>query len=91
MTPRPPDRLQQDRERFLAFAFAGADLLLEATADGRIAFAAGAFRSRLGCEPDSLLGRPAAAVVAAEDAAAFATCLALLAARADRADRAPAR
>jgi hypothetical protein len=75
--PRPPDRLQQDRERFLAFAFAGADLLLEATADGHIAFAAGAFRSRLGCEPDSLLGRPAAAIVAA----AFATCLALLAAR----------
>jgi murein DD-endopeptidase MepM/ murein hydrolase activator NlpD len=35
-------RLHQDRERF--FAFAGADLLLETTADGRVAFAA-PFRS----------------------------------------------
>jgi EAL domain-containing protein (putative c-di-GMP-specific phosphodiesterase class I) len=72
-------RLHQDRERF--FAFAGADLLLETTADGRVAFAAGAFRTRLGREPDSLLGRPAATIVAAEDGAVFATCLALLAAR----------
>ncbi len=82
--PRPTHsdrRLHEDRERFLAFAFAGADLLIEATADGRIVFAAGAFRTRLGCEPATLLGRPASAVIAAEDGAPFATCLALLAAR----------
>ncbi len=79
---RSPDRrLQQDRERFLTFAFAGADLLLETTADGCVAFAAGAFRTRLGCEPESLLGRQAAGIVAAEDGAVFAACLALLAAR----------
>lgn len=74
-------RLLDDRERFVAFAFAGADLLLETTADGRTTFAAGAFRSRFGREPAELVGRHAASVVAPEDGPAFAACLALLAAR----------
>lgn len=74
-------RLLDDRERFVAFAFAGADMLLEVGAAGHVTFAAGAFRTRLGCEPGTLVGRPADSVVAAEDRPAFATCLALLAAR----------
>ena len=82
--PHPPGdpalrrRLLDDRERFLAFAFAGADLLIEATADGRVAFAAGAFRARLGREPATYVGGPAEAVVAPEDRAAFAACIGLL-------------
>ena len=75
------DRLLEDRQRFVAFAFAGADLLIEATADGRITFAAGAFRSRFQTEPDALVGRPLSSLVAAKDVAALATSLALLAAR----------
>lgn len=75
------DRLLEDRQRFVAFAFAGADLLIEATADGRITFAAGAFRSRFHTEPDALVGRPLSSLVAAKDGAALATSLALLAAR----------
>ncbi|MBV8458739.1 MAG: EAL domain-containing protein [Acetobacteraceae bacterium] len=75
------ERLRDDRQRFVAFAFAGADLLLEATIDGRITFAAGAFRSRFGCEPESFVGQPLSAVVAAEDRPLLATSLALIAAR----------
>lgn len=74
-------RLLDDRERFVTFAFAGADLLVEATADGRVTFAAGAFRSRLGWEPATLVGRPVTSMVAPEDQLAFGTCLALLGAR----------
>jgi EAL domain-containing protein (putative c-di-GMP-specific phosphodiesterase class I) len=74
-------RLLDDRERFVTFAFAGADLLVEATADGRVTFAAGAFRSRFGREPMALLGEPAAMMVAPEDRPAFGVCLALLGAR----------
>lgn len=76
-----PDRLLEDRQRFVAFAFAGADMLVEATLDGRITFAAGAFRSRFQIEPEALIGRPVNALIAAEDGAAFATSLALLGAR----------
>lgn len=74
-------RLLDDRERFVAFAFAGADLLLESTADGRTTFAAGAFRSRLGRDPAAMIGKQASSVVAAEDGPAFAACLALLTSR----------
>ena len=74
-------RLLEDRERFVAFAFSSAELLIEATSGGRVVFAAGAFRSRLGLDPVALFGRPAATVVTPEDGSAFATCLALLAER----------
>jgi hypothetical protein len=40
--------LPAGRDRFVAFAFAAADLLLEAAADGQVIFATGAFPARLG-------------------------------------------
>jgi hypothetical protein len=46
-----------DRERFLTFALAAAEMLLEVDPDGRIAFAAGAFQSRLGQPPEAWIGR----------------------------------
>ncbi len=76
-----PARPLGDRERFVAFAFAAAELLVELDAAGRIAFAAGAFRARLGRAPESLLGCSPAELLAAEDRGAFATALALLPAR----------
>ncbi|HZF75315.1 MAG TPA: EAL domain-containing protein [Acetobacteraceae bacterium] len=79
-----PDSTQRplgDRDRFVAFAFAAADLLLEVGTDGRATFAAGAFRARLGRAPESLVGRRAAEVVAPEDRDALATALALLPSR----------
>lgn len=74
-------RLLEDRERFVAFAFAGADLLLEAGTDGHIRFATGAARTYFDCEPSALLRRPAASLIAADDHAGFAACLELLGAR----------
>jgi EAL domain-containing protein (putative c-di-GMP-specific phosphodiesterase class I) len=79
--PPASSRPLGDRERFLGFAFAAAELLVELDEDGRIAFAAGAFRARLGRSPDSLLGGDPAELLAAEDRRAFATALALMPAR----------
>ncbi|WP_458094453.1 sensor domain-containing phosphodiesterase [Roseomonas sp. WA12] len=59
------------RDRFLAFAFAAADLLVEADAEGRVTFAAGAFHSRLGEAPETFVGGPVQALVAPEDRAAL--------------------
>jgi EAL domain-containing protein (putative c-di-GMP-specific phosphodiesterase class I) len=45
------------RDRFLAFAFAASDLLVEVAADGTIDFAAGAFNARFGSMPELFIGR----------------------------------
>jgi EAL domain-containing protein (putative c-di-GMP-specific phosphodiesterase class I) len=45
------------RDRFLAFAFAASDLLVEVFSDGRIGFAAGAFHVRFGTAPEQFAGR----------------------------------
>lgn len=68
-------------DRYLAFAFAAADMLAEADAEGRVAFAAGAFEARLGRSADSLLGQSAERMVCAADRPVFSTALALLRAR----------
>ncbi|MBU8542396.1 MULTISPECIES: EAL domain-containing protein [Roseomonadaceae] len=71
-------RILGDRERFVAFAFAAADLLVEVAQDGRIGFAAGAFRARLGKPPESFVGTDPVRLVAPEDRRLFATALAML-------------
>jgi EAL domain-containing protein (putative c-di-GMP-specific phosphodiesterase class I) len=70
-----------ERERYVAFAFAAADLLVELDPDGRVTFAAGAFEARLGCPPEAVVGRAGSDLLAPEDRAAFATALASLPAR----------
>ncbi len=67
-----------ERERFVAFAFAAADLLVEADLGGRIIFATGAFRARLNRKPEELIGHPVSSVVAPADRAALANALAML-------------
>lgn len=74
----PQPRSFIDRERFVAFAFAAADLLVEVGQDGRIGFAAGAFRARFGRAPESFIGSDPVRLIAPGDRAAFATALALL-------------
>ncbi len=81
LLPAPTPRQLGDRERFVAFAFAAADLLVEVGPEGRIEFAAGAFRARLGRPPESVLGRRPAELVCPEVRDAFATALALLPSR----------
>ncbi|HYM33249.1 MAG TPA: EAL domain-containing protein [Candidatus Cybelea sp.] len=51
------DALRLERDRFLAFAFAVADALIEIDGEGRIAFAAGATRALLSLAPEDLATR----------------------------------
>ncbi len=68
-------------ERFVAFAFAGADLVAETDLDGIISYAAGAFRSVFGRAPESFIGRPLAELIAPVDQETLVSALALLAER----------
>ena len=77
-SPRLPDALLRDR--FLAFAFAASDLLIEVSPDGTIDFAAGAFKARFGLLPENFIGRHirllfSPADHASVDAALFVTAL----------------
>lgn len=56
--PQAPAPLRAERDRFLAFAFAAADALVELDAEHRIGFAAGATRALLGAAASDLVGRP---------------------------------
>jgi EAL domain-containing protein (putative c-di-GMP-specific phosphodiesterase class I) len=67
------------RERWVAFAFTGADLLVEATADGVIRFAAGPFRLRFGADPESFVGQRVASLIAAPDQSTFGITLSMAA------------
>ncbi len=70
------------RDRFLAFAFAAADLLVEASADGVIEFAAGAFQARFGSAPESFVGRHVRRLFASDDHVALELAFSLTAVRA---------
>src|ERR1700685_4066610 len=64
--PKPPD-LRSERDRFVAFAFAAADLLIEASPDGRILFCAGAAPALTGQAPNALLRGTVQALCAPAD------------------------
>jgi len=49
--------MRAERDRFVAFAFSAADLMLEVAEDGRIVYASGAAKQLLGGEPGDLAGR----------------------------------
>ncbi|MBL6456018.1 EAL domain-containing protein [Belnapia sp. T6] len=77
----PTSRLAADRNRFLTFALAAAELLVEVTSDGRIGFTAGAFQSRLGTPPEAWTGRRVRELVALADRGEFDLAFSLLLAR----------
>lgn len=52
---QPTTDLKAQRDRFLAFSFAGADLLVEIDSSGKILFAAGAVKAILGMDDKDLL------------------------------------
>lgn len=64
-------RLRGERDRYLAFAFSAADLLIELDQQGRIAHAAGAIAGMLHSDPDSLVGRPFAGFLESGDREVF--------------------
>lgn len=73
-----PERPLGDRERYVAFAFTAADLLVETDLDGRMTFAAGAFRLHFGETPEAFLGRPLSELIAPSHRLDFLTACSLL-------------
>ena len=70
LAERPlPSGLSQ-KDRFLAFAFAASDLLVEVSPCGAIGFAAGAFKARFGTAPEQMVGRHISRLFAPADRAA---------------------
>ena len=65
-------------ERYVGFAFAAADLLIETDLDGEILFAAGAFHTRLGEDAASFLGRPLASLFSPLSHTALDVAMALI-------------
>jgi len=59
--------MRAERDRFVAFAFSAADLMLEVAADGRIVYASGAARQLLGREPAVLIGSQLAPLIDEQD------------------------
>ena len=59
--------LRAERDRFVGFAFAGGELLLEVDAHHRIVFAAGAVKSITGAEPAAIIGKAMASLVGEGD------------------------
>src|SRR3546814_7366330 len=61
------EQLREQRDRFLAFAFAASDLLLEIGDDSQIRYAVGATNQLLGGSPAAVIGRGWLDLFAAED------------------------
>lgn len=69
------------RDRYLAFAFAGSDMLVETTTTGIITFAAGAFHARLNAMPEYFIGRQIADMVAPADRGQLGVALSTITSR----------
>lgn len=65
-------------DRFIAFAFAAADLLVETDINGVIGFAAGAFPSRFGRTAQDFIGSPITSLFAATDHETLDIALAMI-------------
>ncbi|MFN4164463.1 MAG: EAL domain-containing protein [Ferrovibrio sp.] len=59
--------MRAERDRFVAFAFSAADLMLEVAADGQIIFATGAARLIAGCDSATLVGQNFATLIEEAD------------------------
>jgi EAL domain-containing protein (putative c-di-GMP-specific phosphodiesterase class I) len=75
---RAAAQLAHSRDRFLAFAFAAADMLIETGLDGVISFAAGAFRERFGHDGAAFIGQHVEGLIAPGDQNVFALALATM-------------
>lgn len=67
MAPTVADRLREERDRFVGFAFANADLLLELDAGAKVLWVGGAVKSILDVEADALVGKPFTKIVSDQD------------------------
>jgi EAL domain-containing protein (putative c-di-GMP-specific phosphodiesterase class I) len=71
----------ENAERFVTFAFAAADILVETDASGNVSYAAGAVHSKFGHAAETFIGRPVRELVAPGDHEVLDTALSLLTAR----------
>lgn len=76
LAPSVEQLLRQERDRFIAFAFCGNDMLMEVDAGGRIRFATGATELLAGAAGSALLGRPFIDLVAPADRVAVGALIA---------------
>src|SRR6476620_10012958 len=67
MSQPTPSSRSASRDRLLAFAFAGSELLVEIEPNATITWAAGAFQSRFGQSADSFVGSKVSNLVASAD------------------------
>ncbi len=83
LPPLEPVHLRRadTNERFVAFAFAGAEMMAEADPGGTLTYATGAFRTRLGEAPEAFVGRPVSTLIAPCDHEALGMALVMLAQR----------
>lgn len=77
-SPPSGDPIRAERDRFVAFAFAAADLLLEVDAEEKVSFAAGALKSLTQRNASALMGRPFTDLLADSDRALVKILLASL-------------
>ena len=73
-----PVRTPDEKDLFLTFAFASAEVLIESSAVGRITFATGAVRAHFGRAPEDMLGLQVSDLVVPADQRAFINMLAIL-------------
>ena len=71
-------RAVPEHDRFVAFAFAGANLVTECDSAGVVSYAAGAFRSEFGVAPEQFVGRHVSELVSPADQEALGEGLLLL-------------
>ena len=69
------DKLKAQRDRFIAFAFAGADVLLETDTNGVIGFSTGAGEALYGLSDADMLGRPLGEFIFPRDRKRFEDCI----------------
>lgn len=69
------EKLKQQRDRFIAFAFAGADLLLEMDDEDVVTYSAGAGEALYGISDEELLGHPLADFIFSRDKDKFADAI----------------
>lgn len=61
------DKLKRERDRFVAFAFASADILMELDKAGNVNYVDGATKRLLGCEPEKFIGKNIRNIVHPDD------------------------
>lgn len=69
------DRLREERDRFVGFAFSNADVLVEMDDTTKVLWAGGAVKSILGVEIAALTGKPLADLLTTADAILLKTAL----------------